>query len=104
LDFYDASTGAPIAIASPVFAYVSLNGNGYGFNQDFDILSFGDGVVRNQGYWGAGSSKKGTAIVGGATQYQLLQDINPLGGGEPHGTLQFRGAFSTVNWESLSNE
>lgn len=30
------------AIANPVFAYVSLNGNGYGFDQDFDILSFGD--------------------------------------------------------------
>ena len=33
------------AIANPVFAYVSLNGNGYGFDQDFDILSFGDAVT-----------------------------------------------------------
>ena len=29
------------AIANPVFSYVSLNGNGYSFNQDFDILSVG---------------------------------------------------------------
>jgi hypothetical protein len=104
LDFFDASTGLPIAIASPVFAYVSLNGNGYGFNQDFDILSFGDGVNRNQGYWGAGSSRKNVAVVGGETQYQLLQDTNPLGGTEPHGALQFRGSFSTVKWQSLASE
>lgn len=104
LEFSDAGTGQPIAVASPVFAYVSLNGNGYGFNQDFDILSFGDGINRDAGYWGAGSSKKVTAVVGSATQYQLLQDTNPLGGNEPHGALQFRGAFSTVTWQSLSNE
>ncbi|MBU4334780.1 MAG: PEP-CTERM sorting domain-containing protein, partial [Candidatus Omnitrophica bacterium] len=29
------------AIANPVFAFVSLNGNGYGFDQDFEILSVG---------------------------------------------------------------
>ncbi|MBA3849290.1 MAG: hypothetical protein C0502_04760 [Opitutus sp.] len=98
LEFFDAATGAPISVASPVFAYVSLNGNGYGFNQDFDILSFGDGTTRDQGYWGPGTSYKNTVTVGSATQYQLL------GGGEPHGTLQFRGSFSTVTWQSLSNE
>jgi hypothetical protein len=98
LEFTDASTGLPISIASPVFAYVSLNGNGYGFDQDFDILSFGDGTVRDQGYFGPGTSYKSVATVNGATQYQLL------GTGEPHGTLQFRGAFSTVTWQSLSNE
>jgi hypothetical protein len=104
LEFTDASTGLPIAIASPVFAYVSLNGNGYGFNQDFDILSFGDGTVRDQGYFGAGSSYKSTAVVGGVTQYQLLQVGSPTYVTEPHGALQFRGSFSTVTWQSLSNE
>lgn len=98
LEFTDASTGQPISIASPVFAYVSLNGNGYGFDQDFDILSFGDGTVRDQGFFGPGTSFKSVATVNGATQYQLL------GTGEPHGTLQFRGSFSTVTWQSLSNE
>jgi len=34
-------------VANPVFAYVSLNGNGYAFlNQNFDILSFGAGSPR----------------------------------------------------------
>jgi hypothetical protein len=98
LEFFDASTGQPIEIASPVFAYVSLNGNGYGFNQDFDILSFGDGVVRDAGFWGSGTSNKQVVDVNGTPQYQLL------GTGEPHGTLQFRGSFSTVTWQSLSDE
>lgn len=35
------------AIANPVFGFVSLNGNGYAFDQDFEILSLGgvDGNV-----------------------------------------------------------
>ncbi|WP_454458111.1 PEP-CTERM sorting domain-containing protein [Thauera phenylacetica] len=36
--------------------------------------------------------------MNGKTEYQLL------GTGEPHGTLQFKGTFDTVNWRSLSNE
>ncbi len=87
------------AIANPVFAYVSLNGNGYAFDQDFDILSFGSPSDGNAcGYWGCGTSYKQIVTVGGQTEYQLL------GTGEPHGTLQFKGTFDTVSWRSLSNE
>lgn len=87
------------AIANPVFAYVSLNGNGYGFDRDFDILSFGDSSDGNAcGYWGCGTSYKRIVTVGGKTEYQLL------GTGEPHGTLQFKGTFDSVTWRSLSNE
>ncbi len=87
------------SIANPVFAYVSLNGNGYAFNRDFDILSFGDASDGNAcGYWGCGTSYKNVVTVGGNTEYQLL------GTGEPHGVLQFKGTFDTVNWRSLSNE
>ncbi len=87
------------AIANPVFAYVSLNGNGYGFDQDFDILSFGNPSDGNAcGFWGCGTSFKNIAIVNGKTEYQLL------GTGEPHGTLRFTGTFDTVSWRSLSNE
>ncbi len=83
------------AIANPVFAYVSLNGNGYAFDRDFDILSFGDASDGNAcGYWGCGTSYK--QVVG--AEYQLL------GTGEPHGVLQFKGTFDTVSWRSLSNE
>lgn len=83
------------AIANPYFSYVSLNGNGYGFDQDFEILSFGNSIDGNDiGYWGAGTSSKNVT----ATEFQLL------GTGEPHGTLRFTGAFNTVSWRSLSNE
>ncbi|MBL8398065.1 MAG: PEP-CTERM sorting domain-containing protein [Candidatus Accumulibacter sp.] len=88
------------AIANPVFAYVSLNGNGYAFDRDFDILSFGDASDGGNacGYWGCGTSYKQVVTVGGNTEYQLL------GTGEPHGALRFQGTFDTVNWRSLSNE
>ncbi len=87
-------------IANPVFSYVSLNGNGYGFDQDFEILSFGDPTDGNIcGYWGCGTSSKNIVDLGGGIfEYQLL------GTGEPHGTLRFLGAFDTVTWRSLSNE
>ena len=88
------------AIANPVFAYVSLNGNGYAFDRDFEILSFGDPSDGNVcGYWGCGTSFKSVVDLGGGKiEYRLL------GTGEPHGTLRFLGSFDTVTWRSLSNE
>ncbi|MEN8123415.1 MAG: PEP-CTERM sorting domain-containing protein [Bacteroidota bacterium] len=88
------------AIANPVFSYVSLNGNGYAFDQDFEILSFGHSSDGNDnGYWGSGTSYKNIVDLGGGNfEYQLL------GTGEPHGTLRFTGTFDTVTWTSLSNE
>ena len=81
------------AIANPVFAYVSLNGNGYGFDQDFDILSVGCG------YWGCGNVTKNVIDHGGGVmEYQLI------GSGEPHGAIRFKGSFDTVTWNSLTNE
>jgi len=88
-------------IANPVFSYVSLNGNGYAFlDQDFDILSFGNGTSDNHcGYWGCGTSYKEIIDLGnGHKEYRLL------GTGEPHGTIRFTGAFDTLTWRSMSNE
>ena len=87
------------AVANPVFSYVSLNGNGYGFiDQDFDILSFGHSP-NDIGYWGDGTSFKQVVDLGGGHfEYELL------GTGEPHGTIRFKGAFATLDWISLSNE
>lgn len=88
------------AIANPVFSYVSLNGNGYAFlDQDFTILSVGDGVNHHCGYWGCGTSSKNVVDLGnGHTEYQLI------GTGEPHGTIRFNGSFNTLTWRSLSSE
>lgn len=76
-------------IANPLFAVVSLNGNGYSFDQDFNILGYG------RGYWGTGTLTKTNPSPG---IYQLN------GSGEPHGVIQFTGAFTSVSWTSLSNE
>jgi len=91
------------AIANPVFAFVSLNGNGYAFDQDFDILSVG-GVDGNAcGYYGCGGVVKVVVDLGGGVfEYQL--NSSGVGGSEPHGTLRFTGAFSTVTWKSKTNE
>lgn len=88
------------AIANPVFSYVSLNGNGYAFDRDFTILSFGAASDGNDiGYWGTGTSYKEIVDIGGGVlEYRLL------GTGEPHGTIQFQGAFSTVSWRSMTSE
>ncbi|MFL6446847.1 MAG: PEP-CTERM sorting domain-containing protein [Bryobacteraceae bacterium] len=71
------------------FAVVSLNGNGYRFSQDFDIVSTGCG------YFGCGGLTK---VASGGTY-----DLNSTGG-EPHGVIRFTGAVSTITWTSLTNE
>ena len=87
------------AIANPVFSYVSLNSNGYAFDQDFEILSVGGVDGNDPGYWGAGTSSKQVVDLGGGNfEYRLV------GTGEPHGTIRFLGSFDTLTWRSLSNE
>ncbi len=82
-------------VANLVFSYISLNSNGYGFDQDFDVLSFGDPSDGNGcGWWGCGTSTKQLS----GSEYQLV------GTGEPHGTIRFTGTFDSVTWRSLSNE
>jgi hypothetical protein len=77
------------AIDNLFFAVVSLNGNGYRFNEDFEIVSTG------AGYWGDGTLTKSTAIPG---QFDLI------GTGEPHGVIRFTGSVSSITWTSLTNE
>ena len=91
-------------IANPVFAFVSLNGNGYAFlNQDFNILSVGGEDGNSCGYWGCGGVTKNIVDIGGGNFLYELNSSN-VGGTEPHGVIQFTGAFDTLTWESASNE
>ena len=71
------------------FAVVSLNGNGWRFNQDFEIISQGTG------YWGPGTL---TRVDLGGGQFEVT------GTGEPHGVIRFKGAVSSITWDSLANE
>ena len=79
----------PLDGNAPSRAVVSLNGNGYRFNQDFDIVSAGCG------YWGCGSFTK---VNLGGGQFELD------GSGEPHGVIRFTGSVSSISWTSLTNE
>lgn len=91
------------AIANPVFAFVSLNGNGYAFNRDFELLSLGGQSGNDCGYWGCGGAEKKVVDLGGGNfEYQL--NSNNVGGSEPHGALRFLGTFDSVTWNSTSNE
>lgn len=87
-----SATSKTLTFSAPVdnlfFAVVSLNGNGYSFNEDFEILSAGCG------YWGCGSLSK--TIVG--SEYRLI------GSGEPHGVIRFNRAVTSITWTSLTNE
>jgi hypothetical protein len=92
------------SIANPVFAFVSLNGNGYSFlNQDFIILSVGGEDGNACGYWGCGGVTKNVVDLGGGNFRFELNSSN-VGGTEPHGVIQFTGAFDTLTWDSTSNE
>lgn len=77
------------AVTNPLFAVVSLNGNGYEFDRDFEILSYGTG------YWGNGVLTKDSP---GGGIYRLN------GSGEPHGVIEFQGTFTSISWTSLTNE
>lgn len=90
-------------IANPVFAFVSLNGNGYAFDQDFEILSVGGVDGHACGYWGCGGVSKVIVDLGGG-QFEYQLNSNNVGGTEPHGTLRFLGTFDSVTWRSASNE
>jgi len=71
------------------FAVVSLNSNGYRFDQDFEIISSGTG------YWGAGTMSR--VDLGNGT-------FEVTGTGEPHGVIRFNSAVSSITWSSQTNE
>ena len=83
------------------YAFVSLNGNGYTFDQDFQIQSYtgsdldGSGTDSN-GYWGTGEVVR---VDNGDGTYSLNASS-----GEPHGLIYFADTFDTLTWDSLSNE
>jgi len=78
------------------FGFISMNGNGYRFDRDFDILSQ---AISNQGYWGLGEAQKREVVINGVTYYELYAVS-----GEPHGVIRFKGAFSTLTWNNPTTE
>lgn len=88
------ATPMSLAFSSPVeglvMAVVSLNAAGLEFDKPFTVLSFGNG------YWGNGTL---TAASGSGPDKYLLQTT-----GEGHGTIQFDGAISSLNFTHTGYE
>jgi len=87
------TTTKTLTFSKPVdnlfLAVVSLNGNGWNFDEDFEVVSFGTG------YWGGGTLTK---VDLGNGVYQTT------GTGEPHGVIRFSRAVSSISWTSQANE
>lgn len=82
-------------------SFVSINGNGWRFDQDFSILSHTganiDGAgADSAGYWGSGGVVR---VDNGDGTYSLNATS-----GEPHGTILLPDVFSVLSWNSLTNE
>jgi hypothetical protein len=80
-----------VPIDNLFFAVVSLNGNGYEFDEDFTIMT----TSSTCGYWGCGSLSKQDM---GNGKFRLI------GTGEPHNVIRFNRAVSSITWTSLTNE
>jgi hypothetical protein len=88
-----ASTSRTLTFSTAVdnlfFAVVSLNGNGYLFDHDFTVESFG------AGYYGNGTLTKQVTNDG---RFMLV------GSGEGHGVIRFNEAVSSITWSSQTAE
>jgi len=88
-----ATQARTLTFSQPVdnlfFAVVSLNANGYVFDQNFSVVSSG------QGYWGNGTLARVANIDGTYTV---------VGTGEPHGVLGIDGSVGKLTWTSSANE
>lgn len=74
-------------------AFVSLNGNGYRFNHDFEIVSTG------KGYWGDGNVVRND--LGGNIYELCATNTEPH---EPHGVIHFKEPVSSLSWTCNINE
>ena len=87
------ATQKTLTFSQPVndlfFAIVSLNGNGYLFDQDFDVMSYG------QGFFGNGTATR-VALPDGR--------FSVVGSGELHGVLRIDGAVQSLTWTSQTPE
>jgi hypothetical protein len=87
-----SATTKTLIFSKPVdnlfFAVVSLNGNGYAFDKDFTVESYG------QGFWGNGTLARN--VVNGKFELD--------GSGEAHGVIRFTGPVSSITWSSQTNE
>lgn len=83
------------SVLNPALALVSLNNNTYTFNQEFEILSVSGQNGNAAGYWGNGTATKVANLNG---TFSLVTQ------GEFHGTIQFGGLISGLQWNTQTSE
>jgi len=76
-------------VRDPLIAFVSINGNTYDFDQDFEILS------NANGFFGQGTAVR--EVVNGKFRLRATA-------GEPHLAIQFRGVMDTIKFTSAVSE
>lgn len=80
-------------VSNLVMPIVSLQSNSLTFDQEFDVLSYGEG------YFGYGILTKEVVTIDGQTRFKLVGE-----GAEPHGTILFRGCFDKITFQNANQE
>lgn len=103
LRLYHADSARTLTFSEPVdnlfFAIVSMNANGYLFDQDFRIVSSADSAS-DSGYWGWTDSY--TKIDLGDGRFGI--STPETGNNEFHGVLAIDNAVKSLTWTSQSHE
>lgn len=86
-------------VANLFFAVVSMNANGYLFDQDFKVVSSADSSS-DSGYWGWADSYTKTNLGDG--RYGIATPTT--GNNEFHGVLAIENAVSSLTWTGQSHE
>ncbi|MDP3515955.1 MAG: VCBS domain-containing protein [Pseudohongiella sp.] len=98
-----ADSARTLTFSEPVenlfFAIVSMNKNGYLFDQDFRVVSSADSVT-DQGYFGHADSYSKFAVGDGRYGIATPQ----TGANEFHGVLAIDNALSSLTWTGQSDE
>ena len=84
-------------VTDPYLAFVSLNGNSYSFDHDFEIIS--QAAAGKPGFWGIGTAVREEGQVNGKASYRL----NGVDG-EPQGVIQFFGTFDRLSLDVANSE
>lgn len=91
--------GNPLSVDNLFFAIVSMNNNGYLFDQEFSVVSNAD-TSANSGFWGYSAGFN--LVPGGPGQLGISTlGISP---NEFHGVLEIENALQSLTWTSKGDE
>lgn len=98
-----SQNGSPITIENLFFAIVSMNKNGYLFDQDFNIVSSADSAT-DGGYFGWVPAENVTKTDLGDGRFGITTPQGPIYENEFHGVLAIENALQSLTWTGQSDE